>query len=395
MSTMTRIIFGLILLLSLLSSPVHGEEIKVNADKPITIDMVYFYVNICESCTDAKEQINAFIHEIDDANLNIGTRFITYNLSYYNGPEYDTYQAYLDHYQLPLLTTTTPILFVGDTYFQGEAAINEGLTQLLLSLQEGARPETPILDTSKTPSNQLETTFEGFNLLKMFGIGLINGLNPCSFSMLLLLISVIMIKGVPIIRLGLTFLMGKFLAFILLGTILYQTLGRLNDTGYLFYTKVIVGLFVIFLALLNLYDFYMSQQEAYGKIKNQLPSRLRQVNHRLIHRLTSSEKRHWLFVSMFLLGVILAGSEFLCTGQIYMITINYMIQTASALSLTAIGYLIVYSLGFILPPAIALVIVAKTDELFSVSEFIREKMPLIKLVTAITLLILGLLTILL
>lgn len=388
-------ILCIILIVCLIQTPIHGDEINVNSDMTTTIDMVYFYVNICESCTEAKEQINLFIHEIKDADLNMGTRFIAYNLSYYKGHEYETYQTYLDHYNLPLVSTNTPILFVGDTYLEGESAIIEGLPILLEDIQKGYLPQTPILDTRKSPSNHLEDTFEGFNLVKMFGIGLINGLNPCSFSMLLLLISIIMMKDVPVIRLGFTFLLGKFIAFILLGTVLYQTLGLLNDTGYLFYTKVVVGLFVIILAFLNLYDFTMSRQEAYGKIKNQLPGKVRQFNHKLIQHLTASGQRHWLFLSMFLLGIFLAASEFLCTGQVYMITINYMIQTSSALTLTAITYLVIYSFGFILPPGVVLIIIAKTDELFSVSEFIREKMPLIKLMTAITLLILGLLTILL
>lgn len=383
-----------ILLILLLSTSTYADDIP-NGDSTETIDMVYFYVNMCENCTEAKEQIDAFMDTIDASNLLINTRFITYNLTYYDGPEYELYLNYLNTYDLTTDDVSPPILFLGDQYFLGDTEIEAGLAESLDAIVDGYRPNTPILDANKDSSKALTDTFDSFNALKMLGIGLVNGLNPCSFSMLLLLLSIIMMKDVPFVKLTFSFLFGKWVAFLVLGTILYQTLASITGTSYLFVTKLIVGLLVIGLASLNLYDFYVSRQEAYGKIKNQLPSRLRKANHHIIQFFTGSNKKSLLFGSLFLLGMIIAAGEFLCTGQIYMVTINYMIQSQSALSGLAVLYLSLYALGFILPPAIVVIVIAATDELFGVSEFIRERMPIIKLITAITLIVLGLITILL
>lgn len=385
----------LTLIITLLFSQtiITGDTYITGDDGDETIDMVYFYVNLCENCTEAKEQINLFVNAIESSDIQVATRFITYNLTYYDGPEYDLYLSYLDHYDLRLDDVDTPLLFIGEDYFIGDQEITDGLQAVLQLIKSGDRPKTPILDAKKDSSNALTDTFESFSGLKLFGLGLINGLNPCSFSMLLLLLSIIMMKDAPFVKLTLSFLSGKFVAFILLGTALYQTLSSLNNTGYLFVVKLIVGLLIILLASLNLYDFYVSRKEAYGKIKNQLPSRLRKVNHKLIGFFTGSDKKLILFGSLFLLGVVIAVGEFLCTGQIYMVTINYMIQNNPSLSTTAILYLGLYALGFITPPAIVVIVIGKTDELFGVSEFIRERMPVIKLITAVTLLVLGMVTI--
>ncbi|QUI22289.1 hypothetical protein HZI73_08255 [Vallitalea pronyensis] len=383
----------LVIIFLLSSTTVMGKDRIVSMeDVPgESIDFVYFYVNLCENCTEAKEQINRFMNQIEAADLQITINFMRHNISYYEGSAYDTYLAYLEHYGLKPEETSTPILFVGDTYYKGEKDIQSGLDVLLSEIRSGLRPTTPILTSIRTKNEQMKDTFDGFNLLKMFVIGIVNGLNPCSLSMLLLLLSLLLVKNISLVKCGLTFISGKFIAFILLGTLLFQNLSKLNQS-YLFYTKLAISSFIILLAVFNIYDFYMSKWERYGKIKNQLPSGLRRLNHIIIEKLSSPTRQWLLYISLFALGIILAISEFLCTGQIYLITINYMIKTTSELSLLAVSYLVIYALGFIIPPTLVILIIVKTNELFNITEFIRKKMPYIKLITAITLIILGVLT---
>ena len=210
--------------------------------------------------------------------------------------------------------------------------------------------------------------------------------------MLLLLLSIIMMNDVPVIKLSLTFLSGKFITFLLLGSLLYNALNLIAGTTYLFYSKVLISLFIILLASFNLYDFFMSRKEEYGKIKNQLTKGIRNFNRNMIESLADYDKKTWLFISLFILGIIIAVGEFLCTGQVYMITINYMISSNPEFSFIAFLYLALYSFGFILPPAVAVIVIGKTDELFGVSEFIRERMPLIKLLTGFIMIVLAIIT---
>lgn len=376
------------------STMIMGNEITISgSDNNEDIDMVYFYMNLCEYCVEAKELIDSFIDDIEAEQLDVTINFHTYNISYYDGLEYETFKSYMDYHDLEEVTISTPIIFIGETYFEGEEDIRVGLNELLHKIKTGERPDTPMLDPTKDSSSNLIDTFNNLNFLKIFGIGIINGLNPCSFSMLLLLLSLLLVKDVPIRKLGFSFILGKFVTFILLGTVLYQLLSYLQNSSFMFFSKLIIGTFVILLATLNIHDYYVSKHEDYGKIKNQLPKGLRRLNHIIIESLVAKSHTRWLFISLFVLGAIVAVGEFLCTGQIYMVTITYMIKTGSTMSLQAFIYLVIYSFGFIIPPTIVILITSKTNELFNVSEFIREKMPLIKLITAFILIILGIVTI--
>lgn len=384
-----------IILMSLMTSTlIFANEITINGnDDSESIDMVYFYMNLCEYCVEAKELIDSFISDIESEHLDVTINFHTYNISYYDGIEYETFKSYLDYHELEEVTISTPIIFIGDTYFEGEEEIREGLQELMSEIKAGERPSTPLLDPTKDSSSNLIDTFNNLNFLKIFGIGIINGLNPCSFSMLLLLLSLLLVKDAPLKKLGLSFILGKFATFILLGTVLYQLLSYLQNSSFMFFSKLVIGIFVILLATLNIYDYYVSKREDYGKIKNQLPKGLRRLNHIIIETLVNKSHTKWLSISLFVLGAIIAMGEFLCTGQIYMVTITYMIKTGSTMSLQAFIYLVIYSLGFIIPPTIVILVTSKTNELFNVSEFIREKMPMIKLITAFILIILGIVTI--
>lgn len=75
----------------------------------------------------------------------------------------------------------------------------------------------------------------------------------------------------------------------------------------------------------------------------------------------------------------------MCTGQIYLATIITIFQTNSQLSLQALISLIVYNSGVIIPLVILLFLVYKGKEIFDVSEAIRERLHIIKLINALIL----------
>jgi cytochrome c biogenesis protein CcdA len=91
----------------------------------------------------------------------------------------------------------------------------------------------------------------------------------------------------------------------------------------------------------------------------------------------------------FLLGIVISVGEFLCAGQIYLATIAYMIQNQRALTLQAFLYLLIYDIGFVLPMLIITVMIERGRELFDISEVLRKKLPLIKLIFAIAFVLLA------
>ena len=75
--------------------------------------------------------------------------------------------------------------------------------------------------------------------------------------------------------------------------------------------------------------------------------------------------------------------------KLFLTTIVYVLKSDSSMSLKAFIYLLIYVIAFIIPISVIFILIAKTKELFEVSERIRESMSFIKLLTAIVLIILG------
>lgn len=91
----------------------------------------------------------------------------------------------------------------------------------------------------------------------------------------------------------------------------------------------------------------------------------------------------------FLLGFIVSAGEFLCTGQLFLTAILYVLHSDSTLSLRALSYLLIYTGAFLLPLVTVIAVISRTRQVLDVSEAIRKKMPLIKLCTAFAFLLLG------
>jgi cytochrome c biogenesis protein CcdA len=224
--------------------------------------------------------------------------------------------------------------------------------------------------------------------------GLVNGLNPCSLSMLLFLISLLLAKeNINILKPGLFFIAGKFISYLIIGTVLFSVMSSNNMSTYEIIVKLFMGTFIIIVAGLNIFDFFALKKEKYGDVKNQLPSGLRKWNHKVIEKFNNKTGIMSMSIGALILGLIVSAGEFLCTGQVYVATIVYMLKNEQALSLKAFSYLITYSLAFIIPILIIIFILHKTRNIMNISEKIRKNMPVIKLLTAFILIILGILVV--
>jgi cytochrome c biogenesis protein CcdA len=83
-----------------------------------------------------------------------------------------------------------------------------------------------------------------------------------------------------------------------------------------------------------------------AKMKLQLPMALKRKVHGIIRKQTRSTKAG--FVGTFTLGFVIAGTEVVCTGQLYLPTIGY-IMTIPKLRAYAFLNLVFYNIMFIIP----------------------------------------------
>ena len=352
--------------------------IEVNDEKKIltiSSDMmqaVYFYSSTCNTC----EKIEEYLGEIEKKYPNLNIR------------KYDILEGVVNHdllmeygktYNLPEEQRGfTPSIFISDQVLLGEE-IRTSLEERIAAYSEG--PATTILRDAKEGTGYEDKSIWA-QMAAAFGFGLVNGLSPCSLSFFLFLLSLLLASKETMFKCGIRFLEGKAIMFFLLGTLLYSVISKLNATSFDKWLDLIMIVFAIVFAVLNIIDFFKARAEKYGEMNLQLPSKVKSWNHTLLkwgNKFTT--EKYGPFV-MFIIGMIVATGEFLCTGQIYLSSVVIMVQKGTQGNLP-LGLLAIYSVAFVLPLLILMLIVYFGKKIFGMSEAVLEKIPWIKLISAV------------
>lgn len=204
--------------------------------------------------------------------------------------------------------------------------------------------------------------FGSFNLLTMVGAGLVDGINPCAFTVLVFFISFLSFVGYKrqqIVILGSFFILAVFLTYILIGVGLFEFFRRLEffySLSWIVY--LLTAILALFLGVLSLYDYWIFKKTGDAeRIKLRLPDLVKQQIHKVIREKTDPRGRLDLkAVSKLKLalaalssGFIVSILESVCTGQMYLPTILYVLGFSKGFNLKAMGYLLLYNLMFILP----------------------------------------------
>lgn len=379
-----KFLFLCIFIFLIILPPISATAESQNGTNSIEIN--YFYISACPSCKDVEQ----YLAELSDRCApKLKAKNISLVINKYNTAENENLnllQAYLEKYNVPEKEQDLPIVFTGKTYIAGEEAIKAQLEKELLTV----KPDHEQSLNVKADNGAALDQFSGFKAVSTFFVGFANGLTPCSLSMLLFFISLLVARNVNIIKMGLLYCAGKFVTYFLLGTLLFETLGSINVAWLDYVVKIIMLAAILIFVFLNALDFIAAKSERYDKIKLQLPVKLRGFNHRWIKRVSKIDNPTSLIWVSFLLGIVTSIGEFLCTGQIYLTTILYVLHSQTDLNAKALLYFLEYNVAFITPLLIITFIIYKGKEVFDVSEFIRRNMHMIKLINIIIFIALGL-----
>jgi cytochrome c biogenesis protein CcdA len=283
------------------------------------------------------------------------------------------FERYCDLYNVPEDYRVTPVIFAGPKYFMGIGAIENEFTEYA----EAASFTTEILSIGED-ADILNDRFRVFTLLGALLTGILNGLNPCSLSILVLLATLIAARELKILRYGLLYCAGKFLAYFGIGTVFFVFFSEMGLENYFFGYRLAMTAICLFFIIFNAADFFAARREDYGKIRLQLPGRLKGINFALVKRFAAARNKLILPVVCFAAGVITSVGEFFCTGQIYIATILSMIHNSPENQNRALLFLFIYSLGFIVPFLVITLVLHRGAEFFDVSDFIRRHTPHIK-----------------
>ena len=348
------------------------DQIRENESRVFLL----FITNSCEDCEQVERWICANKDSLDGV-------ILTYNIIEDNCLE--LLKGMFREYEVEESEQVVPAIFVGDMALTSQARICSMDTEKVLS-QSGNDCNRQLVKRMKNVQEQVKQE-EGqeknsVNLLTLAGAGLLAGLNPCSISMLLMLLSLILSEKASVWKNGLLYLLGKYGAYFAIGLGIYFTASQIPEKTLGQVGRVIdiilVVLFVI-AGVLYLTDAVRVYHQDYGHIRTQLPVRLRKLNHRLI-RSTSGKMGVFHPLLILGLGVAISLGEFFCTGQIYMATITYLLK--DHINGVWMAFL-VYVTAMSLPAFCMILLIQRTRNTEHVSDFMLRHMGVIKILNAV------------
>lgn len=230
--------------------------------------------------------------------------------------------------------------------------------------------------SAKTPSLVWTLSNEGTWLLPLIGVAaLLDSINPCAFSILLLTIAFLFSIGklrTQILKIGGVYILGIFIVYMAIGLGILQTLHLFNTPHFM----AKAGAFLlILLGTINVINEFFPR----FPVKLQIPHAAHRTMARLMERGS--------ILTAFLLGGLVGLCEFPCTGGPYLMVLGLLHDNATYLK--GIGYLSLYNLIFVLPLVVILLIASEKALVAKVQSWQQEEKRMMRLWSGIAMVALG------
>ncbi|MBQ9970517.1 MAG: hypothetical protein IJP25_00015 [Elusimicrobiaceae bacterium] len=248
-------------------------------------------------------------------------------------------------------------------------------------------------------ADDAEGAFKKITFWAIVGSGLVDGINPCAFAVIVFFISFLTVykyNRKEIILVGAAYCFAVFCAYLLLGFGLFKFLYAMQGFSYVIKAFYIItaGLCLIFFGL-SVYDFwvYRKTKKSDGMIL-QLPQSLKMRIHKIMgFFLRDKNKSAWrLTLAALAVGFGVSLVEAVCTGQVYVPTCVLIMQNPE-FRMRAIFYLVIYNLMFVVPLITVFVLALLGYESKGFNEFFKKHLGVTKVL--LSLVFLGLFLLLL
>lgn len=357
------------------------------SEKTFSVELAYFYQKGCPSCDRASYLLKYICQKYPhlhvkpiDLNTDDGKRL---NETLAN-------RIGLPHEKRLI----APSIFIGQDYLSPEE-ITESKVQALITKYEKAETKLT-LEVEEKEIQQAETSmierFKSFGVVAILLAGLVEGLNPCALATLVFFISYLTMVGrtrKEIFWVGMGFTGAGFVTHLLLG------FGILSFVQYLSFLPLfsrivfmITFLFSLFLGIFSLYDYVQLKRGRPSRMTLQVPDSLKKRIHRIIRAKEGDlEAGKEIKTARFLLAAVVIGFivtllQSTCTSQVYLPTILFVANIPS-LRGSAILYLVLYNIVYILPLVIIFGIVYWGTTSQQLGFFLQRRTSTIKLSTAV------------
>ena len=306
---------------------------------PVTV--LFFHNPGCHECEKVRKEL-----------ASLGTRFTGLKVQEHNIREPDSVllnEVLSQRFNVPPADRLkTPAVFL-----QSGVLITEQITRpaLLNAIREVAEVgETGIWHQTQTQELALakEGVQQRVHTLQpavIFFAGLLDGVNPCAFATIIFLLSYLQVArrtSREILLVGGAFIAGVFITYFGLGLGLVEVVSRLTalqTIGAIVNWVLALGCLVV--AVLSWRDARLASQGRIQDMSLQLPGFLKE-------RIRGGTRVNRFVLAAFGAGVVISVLELACTGQVYLPTIVYAMNTGAS---NATGFLLLYNLAFIVPLA--------------------------------------------
>lgn len=353
-----------------------GETIMINKQDPEIPEVpLLVFAYDCKYC---RTLLNRILPRMA-RQKNIAFRVVYYDLKHEG-----TYDLFLNAgAQFGRQGAGLPAVFMGRAVMGGQREIETQLPGEIESFLKDPdayrakmiRPFTGGHDTKKMG----ESAFSALTLGVVLGAGLLDGINPCAFTTIIFLISYLSIGGASrqrMLTVGGVFTFAVFITYFIIGLVFFNVAGGLlENRDASLVVNILLLLMLITLAVLSFKDYLKCRKGKAGEMTLQLPGVLKKnIRERIRH---FARRKGAMIGVTFVLGVVIAAMELTCTGQVYLPIVTMISEPQHRV--TAIFYLFIYNLAFILPLIAVFLLVSFGLTSQKVSQIFQRHVAAVKL----------------
>ena len=269
-----------------------------------------------------------------------------------------------------------PTVFIGTHALVGTDEIRNQLESAILEEEQtGATGPVPGITANVSVAGQCPAPSGALTVPLIVGCALIDSINPCAFTVLIiLLLSIITLQSRrQVLLVGTVYIAAVFLFYLLSGIGLFSFVHLSGISGLI---AIIAAAVAILLGLINVIDVARKHE---GFILA-IPESKKPVIDRYIRTAT--------LPAAFVLGVLVGIFELPCTGGIYLAILGLISNSLTLVQ--GLPYLLLYNFIFILPLIVILLIVVFGIPPERVNSWRLNNRRLLRLLVGIAMILVGL-----
>lgn len=324
----------------------------------------FFYNENCGECL----QVLPYLQEFEEGHPDLVFR-------YYDIRESNSYRQLLNVYSQAYgeSFSPVPVLFTGNVVLTGYDEIRNGLEDAV----DPRHPDTPTVTDGGSQSAQVRDS-RGLTIPLVISAALVDGINPCAFSVLIFLLITIVALDTrrKMIYTGSIFILAVFSFYLLSGLGL---LTFIQSAGISRAMSLIAAIIALLAGLVSILDGLREKPSGLLSI----PESKKAIIDKYIKSIS--------LPGAFALGLLVGIFELPCTGGIYLAILSLL---SSRMGIAAgMPYLVLYNIFFVLPMIVILGVVALGMPVDRLDQLRNEKRRLIRILMGVVMILLGILLI--